>query len=321
MKISVVLCTYNGEKYIEEQLKSICSQIISVDELIISDDFSQDNTLLIAEQFLCQQSISYRIVKNSNRGVCNNFLNALKLTKGDIIFFSDQDDIWMSNKTEVIMSYFQKDDHVSLVCTNAVLIDNDKNVLGDLYSSIGFNQTQDQDDIFHRVLKKPFVTGATMAIRRELYEKALPFSKHMLHDQWLSYIAACDNGIYISSEKLIYYRQHGENLVGVDKGICERFVKLKRRISCGKVDNYGERLLFGYLDLKQYLIAHNADRNYQTLVDDFIEFWKIRTEFKTMSLFDVRQVIKKSKKDYCKYSTTMNPAYEYLKYFLLKFMK
>lgn len=314
MKTSVVLCTYNGEKYISEQLKSILNQSVKVDEIIISDDHSTDSTLILVSKFLeAQEKVQYKIVINKEKGISNNFSNALSHVNNDIIFFSDQDDIWLENKVEKVLEIFNVDDTVSLVCSNAFLINDKKELLGDLFSSIKFDKTQIQENMLLRVLQKPFVTGATMAITKSLYEKAYPFSKVMLHDQWLSYISALNKGIYVIDESLIYYRQHENNVIGADHNfIYKLFHKKSKKVS---QYIYGEEMVQWYTCLKEYIQDNESYMDYLVLVNDFVTFWKKRVEFQNFSLKEVRKIIKESKKEYSKYSLTMNSIYEYLKYF------
>ena len=126
MKLSVALCTYNGELFLKQQLDSILQQELPVDEIVICDDGSTDNTINIIEsykqkyqypRFICKQNIK-------NKGVRKNFEYAISLCSGDIIFLSDQDDIWLNQKTKDIVNFFNENPKVNLVFTDAILIDN-----------------------------------------------------------------------------------------------------------------------------------------------------------------------------------------------------
>jgi glycosyltransferase involved in cell wall biosynthesis len=106
---SIVMATYNGEKYLSEQLDSFCKQSVLPDELVVSDDNSKDATKEIILNFAKTAPFKVLFVENNhNSGVVKNFENALKHAKGDIIFFSDQDDYWLSNKIEKYMSVFEE---------------------------------------------------------------------------------------------------------------------------------------------------------------------------------------------------------------------
>ena len=109
LKISVAICTYNGERYIKDQLKSILDQDRRVDEIVICDDGSTDNTVIVCNNILLHSGIKYTIVENKeNFGFIKNFYQAMSLCKNDIIFLCDQDDVWLRNKTSVILDVFEK---------------------------------------------------------------------------------------------------------------------------------------------------------------------------------------------------------------------
>ena len=120
--ISVALCTYNGEKYISQQLDSIFSQSMPVDEVVICDDYSEDATCNILE-FYAARYPQIRLIKNEiNLGFRKNFEKALTECQGDFIFFSDQDDIWDKDKVWICVSYLKETGKYG-VYTNGLLID------------------------------------------------------------------------------------------------------------------------------------------------------------------------------------------------------
>ena len=120
MKISVCLATYNGEKYIKEQLDSILPQLSANDEIIISDDNSTDDTINIIRSLNDER---IKIYVNKTKGIVKNFENALNNASGDIIFLSDQDDVWKNDKVKKILSAFSSDNSLTLVFSNAEIID------------------------------------------------------------------------------------------------------------------------------------------------------------------------------------------------------
>lgn len=121
---------YNGERYIAEQLNSILSQTIPPKEIIISDDGSKDQTLEIVDNLLSHCSVKYRIVKNTGtHGVTKNFCNAISRCSENIIFTSDQDDVWVNNKAEIILKIFENNNKALLVFTNGELVDQNLKLL------------------------------------------------------------------------------------------------------------------------------------------------------------------------------------------------
>lgn len=209
--ISVCIATHNGEKYIEEQIDSILRQLSTDDEIIISDDGSNDKTIDILlgmrdsriHIFSFQQPTTTTHV---HKYVCRNFENALKHARGEFVFLSDQDDYWMPNKVEICKRALF--DH-TLVVHQADLCN------GSLQSK-GLLMYNDQF-VFKNYLsiKRGKYYGCTLAFRRELLNKILPFPNNLvIHDQWIGCIAELSGSVYYEREPLIRYRLHDDNTSG-----------------------------------------------------------------------------------------------------------
>jgi len=230
-KTSVVMCTYNGEKYVEEQLNSIINQTVIPGEIIIQDDCSTDNTEKIILNFIKENNKKISIIFDKNEknlGYFKNFEKAIKKAKNDIIFLSDQDDVWIDNKIEKILDQFYKDENIGFVFSNAYLVNSKLEKLNhDFWKGKKFsNKISKQLKI---LLKQNVVTGATMAFKKEFSHLFLPFPKEGVHDYWISLVLVSNNipGLFID-KKLIYYRQHENNAIGgikKKKKIRERLVK------------------------------------------------------------------------------------------------
>ena len=205
--ISVCIATHNGEKYIKEQLNSILCQLSPEDEVVISDDGSTDSTL---EFIKCFNDLRIKVfTQKSPNGLHGheyatlNFENALRNAKGDYIFLSDQDDVWVDNKVEVSMNYLKKYDYI---VSDAYVTDAELNVISDT------RFTKDEKVHFNKylavVLSTPY-QGSCTAFKRCVLDKALPFPKGtQSHDRWIGNVAAFFFNYKIISEKLIYYRRH-----------------------------------------------------------------------------------------------------------------
>ena len=217
--ISVALCTYNGERYIKEQLESILKQTITPDEIIMVDDISLDNTVEIAESVLRDSGVYHEIVINSTRlGVSKNFEKAIRFCKGDFIFTADQDDVWKDNKIERILSCFDED--VSLVFTNAELVDANLNPQGtDLWKAYCLDIEGFNENYQNSLLKKDYITGATMAFRTFDFDKVFPVPESLYHDQWIGLNALRFGKVQCINDKLILYRQHSNNVIGAKKPV------------------------------------------------------------------------------------------------------
>lgn len=202
MRISVCMATYNGAAYLREQIDSILPQLGMQDELIISDDGSVDGTLGIVCSY---RDNRIRIVESDSckKGPAFNFENALKQAKGDIVFLSDQDDVWMPEKVEVLCKALEKND---LVFSDAYVV----NHRGDKLRE-HFFITPPSLGCFKNLMFNHYF-GATMAFKRQVLEKALPFpDKIPMHDQWLGIVARYYFSTAFIDKPLIKYRRHGEN--------------------------------------------------------------------------------------------------------------
>lgn len=224
-KISVALCTYNGEKFLERQLESILYQTIPVSEIVVCDDISNDATIAILEKYKLNYPEIFKIHSNSKNLKSNkNFEKAIKLTTGDYIFLSDQDDIWVNTKVEETLTVFKNNKTAEGVFSNASLIDDNDNIL---YQNISL---WDSIHFFERLISKPinlykllilrgnYLTGATLCIKKSVKEFCFPFKtieKSFLHDEWFAYILSKRKTLFYSPKKLISYRLHSNQQMGV----------------------------------------------------------------------------------------------------------
>ena len=211
------MCTYNGEKYVSEQLASILSQNRKVDEIIIGDDGSKDHTVALCSSILEQADVEFRIIRNpENLGYRKNFENVIRACSGDIIFLSDQDDVWAENKTECMIDCLEREPEALLAFSDAYLTDRELNPTElSLWESVGYIECRDRyPDWWSLFLKGYFVTGAAVCFRRRLFELSEPFSDIWQHDGWLAVNACIYGEIVPVPQKLISYRQHGDNQIG-----------------------------------------------------------------------------------------------------------
>ena len=157
-RISVCLASFNGEKYIKEQLESIIHQLSEDDEIIISDDHSTDDTIKIVKSF---EDNRIKIFKNSlGKGVVNNFQNSISKASHDIVFLCDQDDIWSADKIEEVMKIFENKE-TTLAISNAQYIDEKGNSLGSRF----FNKPFSEDSLISHFVKPAFL-GCAIAFRK-----------------------------------------------------------------------------------------------------------------------------------------------------------
>lgn len=222
-KISIALCTYNGAKFLREQLESYTGQTRLPDELVICDDFSSDETLQIIENFAQKAPFDVRFFSNEqNLGVIKNFEKAVGLCNGDIIFLSDQDDVWMPEKIALTLEEFNKSSDIGMVFSDTELVDENLESLGLYLSDIIFTEKiRDLDNskkFFKELLKRNYITGAALAFRSDFREKILPFPEdisEMIHDGWIAFVLYLSAKYSFIEKPLIKYRQHSYQHLGL----------------------------------------------------------------------------------------------------------
>lgn len=202
--VSIVLCTYNGEKFLEQQVDSILRQSYRPIELIISDDASEDGTGKLIEKYAKHPEV--RVYHQPvNMGLTHNFAFAASKTKGELIAFSDQDDIWEEKKIETLVS---KIGNSPLVYSDSLLVNETGESMNRKLSDL--KRMYSGDDSRCYVLYS-CVWGHGMLITRKLLEQSLPMPAEIHHDIWIVFQAFMNGGIKYHDEVLTYYRQHSES--------------------------------------------------------------------------------------------------------------
>jgi glycosyltransferase involved in cell wall biosynthesis len=246
MKISVAMCTYNGARYLREQLQSIATQLRPPDELVICDDQSVDATREIIAGFAASTSFPVHLhVNNCNLGSTKNFERAIGLCEGDIVALADQDDVWMPEKLVRLEECFLREPGVGLVFTDAEVVDEHLQPLGyRLWESVGFDKHHRSLVRSGRVLDVLLpgwtVTGATMAFRSVFKDLVLdiPTNLALIHDGWIGLMIASVAGVAFIEEPLIKYRQHADQQIGAK----ERKTHAADGIGSGRVKNAIRRI-------------------------------------------------------------------------------
>jgi len=326
-KISVAMCTYNGSRFVKEQLESIFSQTHLPDEIIICDDNSTDNTVDIAREILNNENIDYKIIINiENLGVIKNFEQAIKCCSGDIIFTCDQDDVWLPQKIEKMQSQFLGNNDYMAVFSNATLVNENLDSLNvDLWSTLKFNSGEiinKEEQLIKVLLKHCVVTGAALAFRREVFDEMLPFSKYWIHDGWIAILLSLKDQIIPLNEELLLYRQHSNNVIGAsDRNLINKisvyFSNLK------EIEKVRNNRLNRYKDVKRYIDDKDIvlDINIINAINECIDFWERKTKLSSVSLFSGTKIIIKDyfNKSYVSYYSGFAGAIrDILKLFLKK---
>lgn len=222
--ISVCIATYNGEKYIKEQITSILSQIGNKDEIIVSDDGSTDNTINIIKSL--HKNNIHIIYNRHEHGYTPNFENALSQAKGKYIFLSDQDDIWENDKVITCLRYLKKYD---FVVSDAKIINSNGKIIKESFCK----ERKSKFGLINNLIRFSFL-GCCIAFKRTILKKAIPFPhNHKLctHDNWLTLVSLMYyKGAFIN-KALIKYRRHQDNTSsGGFKNSTSIFFKIKYRL-------------------------------------------------------------------------------------------
>lgn len=228
LSLSVALGTHNGGRYLEQQLLSILGQSISPQQIVVSDDASTDDTLVVLDRVVAGWRLDHPetatkvvVLRNARAlGVTANFEQALAACTGDVIALSDQDDIWVPGRVERMLAEFEARPTLLLLHADARLVDADGVPLGlTLLDTLGIS-TKDRLAVhsgraIDALLRRNIVTGATMMVRRDLLRAARPFPAEWVHDEWMAMVAAAIGIVDLLEEPLTDYRQHGANQIGV----------------------------------------------------------------------------------------------------------
>jgi glycosyltransferase involved in cell wall biosynthesis len=220
LNVSIAMATYNGERYLEEQLISLAAQTVLPFELVVCDDGSVDSTLSILQRFKREAPFPVRIMKNSKRlGYQDNFLRCASLCEGDLIAFCDQDDVWLENKLERVLTEFDVRPDIMLVVHSAEVVDHQ-------LQPIGYQQPRISHAVLRQKLQNPpwwVPPGFSMIFRAELIRDIpwwdRPHDYHapqnsLAHDKWIYFLANAVGATRYITDVLALYRQHGQNTCG-----------------------------------------------------------------------------------------------------------
>lgn len=206
-RVSVAMITYNGEKHLREQLDSILIQLREQDEVVISDDGSADGTMAILNEYQKKDN-RIKVVEGPQAGIKKNVEHALKQCKGEVIFLSDQDDIWKANKVKRVLEVMDQEKSGLVIHDAEVFREHPKQIT--MESFFAFRNAR--AGVIKNIWKNSYI-GCCMAFQRELLDKAIPIPDNIeMHDQWLGIL----NDFYFGKsvflkEPLLFYRRHGEN--------------------------------------------------------------------------------------------------------------
>ena len=227
-KIEILLATYNGEKYVGEQIDSIINQTYNNWELLIRDDNSKDRTLEILKEYE-KKDKRIKVIedKKGNLGFVKNFEELLNNSKEDWVMFSDQDDYWLENKIEKYVAILNTSSEdilkkPMLIHSNSFICDDNLEIIKDEFINSKIANKYNEDDFYFAY----FVQGSTVLINRAIIDLALPFSKNVtVHDRYFHLLAEFFGKRIFINESLIKYRQHSNNKIGAKTSIISKIFK------------------------------------------------------------------------------------------------
>lgn len=236
MKISVLMAAYNGERYIYKQLESLFNQTRMPDEVIICDDRSTDDTVTEIQRFISEH-YEFPIILEKNKenmGYAKNFFKASEISTGEILFFCDQDDIWMPRKIEIMAKYLEENEKIGgLVCLYEV-IDGDSNVVR--------KHKPQNDEIkvtkesFQGMIKGFNCGGLNFAVRRKYVDKYRTFiiENGLSHDVPLGIIISSYDELFRINQVFVQHRIHANNATKPEYGIIQRLGNIEKQIKSAR---------------------------------------------------------------------------------------
>lgn len=270
-KISVALCTYNGEKFIPEQIDSILNQSLKVDEIIVCDDGSTDETQNILAEYQNKFPSLFKIhINEKNLRSVKNFEKAISLCTGEIIFLSDQDDIWGNNKVMVLTEHLNENQEIEVLCSNGFIIDEngikkDQYTVWDVPEFLLKNKKEvDYFKIFSTIGN--FATGASMAVRKSFIDQVLPFPsiEGLHHDEWIALVSSHEKKFDFIDEKLFSYRIHSDQQVG---GICYSKDEISKEKLINRFDYEKKPKVFRDFKIKLRTL-NDKERKFKTFLEN-----------------------------------------------------
>jgi glycosyltransferase involved in cell wall biosynthesis len=314
MRLSVALCTYNGARFLPDQLESLARQARLPDELVVCDDGSTDGTRDVVERFAAAAPFPVRqFVNPRNLGFVKNFERAIGLCSGDTIALADQDDVWHPEKLQLSEQVLLATPSAGGVFTDAELVDDRLQPLGaTLWDTVGFTPSlrdRFRGDAFRVLLRRQVVTGATLVFRAPVRELALPIPEDAVHDAWIALILAATSGLRFIERPLVRYRQHATNQIGARRwSPWRRLGEARDGRGTTAVGDYVSR----YVALKARLAASAESSGMHDVVralDEKIEHLRLRSQLPRQRIRRLPAVVRElASRRYSRYSNGLSSA-------------
>lgn len=253
MMINILLSTYNGEKYLREQLDSLFNQSYKDFKVLVRDDGSKDSTRDILSSYKEKYKNKIELFFEDNVGPKKSFISLLKKANDDYFMFCDQDDVWDKDKLQIMHDAIKDyDDIPTLVFCDLEVVDENLNIICDsFYDYQGINRYKTS---FFELNKKPVIPGCVMLFNKKLKDliKINDVDNITMHDSYISYVVSYFGKIIYIDKKLNLYRQHGNNVIGAKDNSFKWYVKRILNYKWKDVVNYYKYLKDRYEDYQLY---------------------------------------------------------------------
>lgn len=302
-KVAILMATYNGEKYLKEQIESILNQTYKEFVLYIRDDDSTDATNQVISEYTEKypEKIVQVIDNKIARGACNNFMYLLKyvhnLNKYDLFMFSDQDDFWLEDKVELTINEYNKVENKEqpiLVHTDLNVVDSQLNIMDE--SFLKYSNLNGNSNGFNNYLVQNNVTGCTTFINKRLVDLVkFDIENIRMHDWYFALLASAFGQVIFVNKSTIKYRQHGGNVLGAKKvgGVKEIYRKIIENFRNTTIKKDLNELFLQGESFKN--VYYNLlDDNKKKIIDDFCKI-KYVNKFKKIRLIIKNKFYKQGK--------------------------
>ena len=295
MKLSIALCTFNGERFLGEQLASIRSQTRPPDEIVIREDASTDGTRRLVEEFARTVHVPVLIESNPTTiGSTRNFAQAIALCTGDAIVLADQDDVWHPHKLAAIEECLLANPTAGFVFSDAGIVDSQLNPLGySLWDALDLQRTERErfrtGHAFECLLRRHRVTGATMAFRSRHRDLVLPIPTGWVHDAWIALVIAAVAPCALIDESLIQYRQHAAQQHGGRKRGPFAEYHAARRLSRDACDAVADRYSEAFERLED---THGVSPEHLVLLQRKIDHYRRRADLRATGTWRLPKIVR-----------------------------
>jgi len=254
-RIAILMCTYNGERFIEEQIKSLANQTYKNFKLFISDDGSSDNTIEIIKECAKKYKFINKIYNSNFKSFTKNFQFLISKVPDDYDYygFCDQDDIWLKEKIQHALKCCENGN--DLYCSRTILVNDQK-------KRIGYSPNFKKKKIFENAIMQSIAGANTMLIKKNLFSKLKEYTNFEIisHDWWAYIIATFFNfKVFYDKQSFILYRQHGQNLIGKNTGLIASLRRFKSAYD-------GQLNTWTRLHLENLLKIGQKSENYQKIL-------------------------------------------------------